>query len=825
MGLEDKDVVILLLIMTLFLLVSNVSCSTTDTITSASPLKDGDTIISSRGIFELGFFSPGSSKNRYIGIWYKSIPIKTVVWVANRETPVTDNSGMLKITNLGVLIITNDKSAIVWSSNSSKGSQNPIAQLLDSGNLVVRDKNDNRNFLWQSFDYLGDTMLPGMKLGKDLVTGRENFITSWKNENDPSVGDYTFGCDLRGYPHQVIRKGQVLQYRSEPWNGIDFGGISVLPQNAIYKFDMVFNEREVLYTYKMLNASLIARLTMNHSGVAQRWVWADQVKDWVLYFSIPAADGCDLVCGAYGICAVNSFPKCGCLDKFVPKYQNEWNGANWSKGCVRRKPLNCKTDGFVKHTNIKLPDLQYSVFYKNLTLSQCEKVCLKNCSCMAYANILKTGGTGCMIWTGDLIDIQEAPTYSSQIYIRMAFSDSGVSGSHKKKKKIIPLLVALIAGVLVSMGLVFVFWRKWRNHSVLKGEEEQTGNDTDQLYTNESQKEDLELPLFRLSEIVKATHNFSFNNKLGEGGYGPVYKGALPDGKEIAVKRLSKTSNQGLDEFKNEVICISKLQHRNLVRLLGCCIQGDEKMLIYEYMPNKSLDYFIFDESRRKLLDWPERFNIINGVARGLQYLHEDSRLRIIHRDLKASNILLDFDMNPKISDFGMARSFIGNETQANTMKVVGTYGYMSPEYAVDGIFSVKSDVFSFGVLVLEIVSGKKNRGFFHHDHHHNLLGHAWLLYQEGQLMELIDPSITESCHLYEVLRSIELALLCVQRNPDDRPSMSSVVVTLSSEGELPEPKQPGFFYTEHVPRDDTSSSTRAPLSTNAMTITLVNGR
>ncbi|KAK9080640.1 hypothetical protein SSX86_000398 [Deinandra increscens subsp. villosa] len=822
MGLEHKREIFLLIIYP-FLLISIVSGSS-DTITSAFPLKDGGTIISSRGLFELGFFSPGNSKNRYIGIWYKNIPTKTVVWVANRETPVTDTSGILKITNPGVLTIMNDKNTIVWSSNTSKAAQTPVAQLLDSGNLVVRDKNDNLNFLWQSFDYPGDTLLPGMKMGKDLVTGHESYITSWKNDNDPSSGDYAFGCDLHGYPHQVIRKGQALLYRSEPWNGIDFGGISVLPQNAIYKFDMVFNEKEVFYTYRMLNSSMISRLTMNHSGIAQRWVWADQVKDWVLYFSIPAAGGCDLVCGAYGSCAVNSFPKCGCLDKFVPKYQNEWNGANWSKGCVRRKPLACKTDGFVKHTNIKVPDLQNTFLYKNMTLLQCEKLCLKNCSCTAYANTLKTG-PGCMIWMGDLFDIQEAPTYTSVLYIRMAFSDSVVSGSHKKKRKIIPLIVALIGGVLVSMGLMFVFWRKWKKNSVLKGEEEKVGNDTDQLYTNESQKEDLELPLYSLSEIVKATHNFSFNNKLGEGGYGPVYKGFLLDGKEIAVKRLSKTSNQGLDEFKNEVICISKLQHRNLVRLLGCCIQGDEKMLIYEYMPNKSLDYFIFDESRRKSLDWPGRFNIINGVARGLQYLHEDSRLRIIHRDLKASNILLDFDMNPKISDFGMARSFIGNETQANTMKVVGTYGYMSPEYAVDGIFSIKSDVFSFGVLVLEIVSGKKNRGFFHHDHHHNLLGHAWLLYHEGRLMEIIDPSITDSCHLYEVLRSIELALLCVQRNPDDRPSMSTVVVTLSSDGELPEPKQPGFFYTEHVPRDDTSSSTHAPASTTAMTITLVDGR
>nr|GEU99518.1 G-type lectin S-receptor-like serine/threonine-protein kinase At4g27290 [Tanacetum cinerariifolium] len=757
--------------------VSHLQSSSSDTITPLTPLKDGDTIVSSRGFFEMGFFSPGNSKNRYIGIWYKNLPTKTVVWVANRETPLTDNSGVLKVINPGVLTIINRNNTITWSSNTLKTTQNPTAQLLDSGNLVVKDKNDklSLNPIWESFNHPGDTLLPGMKIGKDLLTGHMGQITSWKSIDDPSPGEYTFGCDLRGYPHQFITKGQVVQYRSEPWNGIDFGGISVLPQNAIYKFNMVFNDREVFYTYDMINTSMISRLTMNHSGIAQRWVWADQVNDWVVYFSIPAPDGCDLVCGAYGSCATNRFPKCGCLDKFVPKYQNEWNGANWSKGCVRRKPLDCKTDGFTKHTNIKLPDPQNSLFYKNTSLVECEKLCLKNCSCMAYANILKNGN-GCMLWTGDLVDIQEAPSFTSEIYIRLAFSDLGASVSRKKKKKIIPLIIVLVVVILVMLTLTFIILRKLKKKSTLKVEEEQAGNDTDQLYTNESQKEDLELPLFKLSEIAKATQNFSFNNKLGEGGYGPVYKGVLQDGKEVAVKRLSKTSNQGLDEFKNEVICISKLQHRNLVRLLGCCIQGVEKMLIYEYMPNKSLDYFIFDDNRRKLLDWPERFNIINNIARGLQYLHEDSRLRIIHRDLKASNILLDFDMNPKISDF-------------------------------------------------EIVSGKKNRGFFHHDHHHNLLGHAWILYQEGRTMELIDQSISDSCHLYELLRSIEMALLCVQRNPEDRPSMSSVVVSLSSDGELPQPKQPGFFYTEHVPRDDTSSSTHGQCATTAMTITLVNGR
>ncbi|KAJ9553609.1 hypothetical protein OSB04_017654 [Centaurea solstitialis] len=228
------------------------------------------------------------------------------------------------------------------------------------------------------------------------------------------------------------------------------------------------------------------------------------------------------------------------------------------------------------------------------------------------------------------------------------------------------------------------------------------------------------MPFFSLHEIAKATDNFSINNKIGEGGFGPVYKGVLEDGKEVAVKRLSETSQQGLDEFKNEVICIAKLQHRNLVKLLGYCIHGNELILVYEYMANKSLDCFLFDETRSSILDWPQRFHIINGMARGILYLHQDSHLQIIHRDLKAGNILLDANMNLKISDFGLARKFVGKDVMAKTKKVVGTYGYISPEYPVHGRFSIKSDVFSFGVLVLEIVSGKKNREFSRDGHGDN---------------------------------------------------------------------------------------------------------
>ncbi|KAF8411257.1 hypothetical protein HHK36_003804 [Tetracentron sinense] len=331
---------------------------------------------------------------------------------------------------------------------------------------------------------------------------------------------------------------------------------------------------------------------------------------------------------------------------------------------------------------------------------------------------------------------------------------------------------------------------------------------------NMKQREGLEIPLFNFENMVIATNNFHVANKLGQGGFGPVYKGKLLDGREIAVKRLSRSSGQGIVEFKNEVAVISKLQHRNLVRLLGCCTEGGEKMLIYEYMPNKSLDAFLFDPTKQELLDWRKRFHIVEGIGRGILYLHRDSRLKIIHRDLKASNILLDKELNPKISDFGMARIFGGDQDQANTRRVVGTYGYMSPEYAMEGQFSEKSDVFSFGVLLLEIVAGRRNSSFSHHEESLSLMRYAWKLWNEDKIFALVDPTIYDPCFETEVLRCIHVGLLCVQEFARDRPTVSTILAMLSSEiATLPTPKQPAF--TERLISSYTDSSPQRLCSAN----------
>ncbi|CAN6217368.1 unnamed protein product [Urochloa humidicola] len=378
------------------------------------------------------------------------------------------------------------------------------------------------------------------------------------------------------------------------------------------------------------------------------------------------------------------------------------------------------------------------------------------------------------------------------------FGSSTLHDGHRSK--VIKTLIVMVVLLLVLLFCTIAGF--WWTRSPRKGEVQLQGKSASDFHEEEALvrtmegKVSSELWFFDLAQIKEATSNFSQRNKLGQGGFGPVYKGKLPDGLEIAVKRLCTNSGQGFIEFKNEVQLIAKLQHTNLVRLLGCCCQGGEKMLVYEYLPNKSLDFFIFDSlEKRTLLDWKKRLMIIHGIAQGLLYLHKHSRLHIIHRDLKASNILLDHNMNPKISDFGIAKIFISNDIDDNTNTVVGTYGYMAPEYAYEGHFSSKSDVFSFGVLLLEIVSGKRNSVVRQNGGFLNLLGYAWLLWKDGKWHELVDKSlIIENC-TSELFECINVALLCVQENAADRPTMWDVTTMLSTEGaRLPEPNQPAYY-------------------------------
>ncbi|XP_024021187.1 G-type lectin S-receptor-like serine/threonine-protein kinase At4g27290 isoform X2 [Morus notabilis] len=803
-----------------------------DSISPFFNISDGKTLVSKEGIFELGFFSPGTPTNRYVGIWYKKIPVRKVVWVANRCSPINDFSGVLTINSTGNLVLLNqNKSVVVWSTNSSKKvKKRPIVELLDSGNLVLRDEEDRNlesNYLWQSFDYPADTFLPGMKFGWDIRKGLNRKFSAWKTWDDPCPGDLSYGSAVKLdiYPEAYVWKGTEIYYRSGPWNGIGISGLPLLKPNQLFDTHFVYNGYELYCMYNLKINSVSTRIVMNQTNSAfQLLIWMEGGRSWKLYGSAPQ-DDCDIYgrCGANGNCVISENAVCQCLNGFKPKSQQRWDLRDWSEGCVRKSPLNCQDgerdeekhkdeDGFVRLVGIKMPDTRNTWFNDGINLKECRAKCLSNCSCSAYSNRdIKGYGKGCRIWFGGLMDMREISDSEQPLYVRIPASELA-----RAARKLRAIIVVSVVGSLSGMLLVgYYIFRK-----TLKGRNRKTTR------KNKAKEEDFELPLFSQDTISIATNNFSVNIKLGEGGFGPVYRGMLEDGQEIAVKRLSLSSRQGINELKNEVILIAKLQHRNLVKLLGCCIDKEEKLLVYEYMPNKSLDCFIFDKERSKLLQWPKRFEIICGIARGLQYLHQDSRLRIVHRDLKASNILLDKEMNPKISDFGMARTFGEDETEGKTNRVVGTYGYMAPEYAFSGLFSTNSDIFSFGTIMLEIVSGKRSIGFHHENNEgFTLIGRAWALLKEGRPLELIDAQLRESYdNLQEVLRCIHVGLLCVQQRPKDRPSMSSVVLMLGSETELAQPKPPGYFI-ERNSQEDCSSSKDESLSKNTMTRTTIMGR
>ncbi|WCJ38486.1 cysteine-rich RLK (RECEPTOR-like protein kinase) 2 [Euphorbia peplus] len=322
---------------------------------------------------------------------------------------------------------------------------------------------------------------------------------------------------------------------------------------------------------------------------------------------------------------------------------------------------------------------------------------------------------------------------------------------------------------------------------------------------------------FKYSTLEKATGSFDNVNKLGQGGFGSVYKGVLPDGREIAVKRLFFNNRHRAADFYNEVNMISSVEHKNLVRLLGCSCSGPESLLVYEYLANKSLDRFIFDQNKGKILTWEKRYDITVGTAEGLVYLHENSKTRIIHRDIKASNILLDSRFRAKIADFGLARSFQEDKSHISTA-IAGTLGYMAPEYLAHGQLTEKADVYSFGVLLLEIVTGKQNNRSKSAEYSESLVTITWKHFQAGTLEELYDPNLMLQNHhnsnvKNDVFRVVHVGLLCIQEAPSLRPTMAKALQMLTTEDKLPAPTCPPFTDEKTMELNDTSEDPWFPLN------------
>ncbi|KAL6844526.1 hypothetical protein ACP4OV_026199 [Aristida adscensionis] len=821
----------------LLFLTTSASGIASDTLSSGGNITDGETLVSAGGSFTLGFFSPsGVPAKRYLGIWFTASP-DAVCWVANRDTPLNDTSGALVIGGAGSLRLLDRAGQAAWSSNTTgaSASASAAAQLLESGNLVVRAHAGGAgDVLWQSFDHPSNTLLAGMRLGRNPQTGAEWSLTSWRAPDDPTPGSCRRAMDTRGLPDCVSWSGAAKKYRTGPWNGLWFSGVPEMSSyNELFSNEVVVRADEVAYVFSTAAGAPFSRLVLSEVGVLQRLAWDPAGRVWNLFAQAPR-DVCDgyAMCGAFGLCNVNTASTlfCSCVQGFSPAAPARWSMRESSGGCRRNAPLECggdggtttTTDGFLKVQGVKLPDTDNATVDMGATVEQCRARCLANCSCVAYAAADIRGGgggSGCVMWPHDIVDVRYVDK-GQDLYVRLAKSELVNKKRMDVAKIVLPVAAFMLALMAAGMYLVWICKLRGRRQNKDAQKKEMLGYFN---ASNELGDENVELPFVSFGDITTATNNFSDDNMLGQGGFGKVYKGMLDDNREVAIKRLDKGSGQGAEEFRNEVVLIAKLQHRNLVRLLGCCIHGDEKMLIYEYLPNKSLDFFIYDATSKYVLDWPTRFRIIKGICRGLLYLHQDSRLTIIHRDLKPSNILLDAELNPKISDFGMARIFGGNQLEANTNRVVGTYGYMPPEYAMDGIFSVKSDTYSFGVILLEMISGLKISLTRFADFP-NLLAYAWSLWKDDKAMDLVDSSLVKSCSLTEVLRCIHIGLLCVQDNPNNRPLMSSVVFMLENETTtLSVPKQPVYFSQRYSEAQETGENTTS--SMNDMSLTVLEAR
>ncbi|XP_021661937.2 G-type lectin S-receptor-like serine/threonine-protein kinase CES101 isoform X1 [Hevea brasiliensis] len=780
-----------------YFLLIGLSHSFADTLLQGQQLKDYDHLISADGTFKLGFFSPGTSRSRYLGIWYNMvdenevfIAKKKVVWVANRDNPISDSGDILKIDESGKLTILYNEGSSSFPLSSVEAASNVSATLLDSGNFVLKEFNldgSTKQILWQSFDYPTDTLLPGMKLGFDERKMQVWSLTSWINDNIPAQGSFslTIGMDRDNSSSQIVIwcKGSIY-WTSGMWQNGRFELVSQLSNEGNPNFRFISNDGANYFTYSLSESEnhSLSRYMIDSSG------------------SVLEIRGM----APFGACSYKPDP--GCVAQKMPECRSQ------NVSFEARK-------GFMSAEGQKF-DQSY-----NLSLFDCQAECLNNCSCAAYA-YTSVNQTVCELW-GQEITFTKKHDETRVIYV--------LKGKKAKRWIWSAITFPVLVAILVACS-VYYFMQRNRTAAENDAEQEILLRELEAAATDYSGtrtlnkvrrdwKKSHELHFFSFESIVSATDNFAAANELGKGGFGPVYKGEL-HGQQVAVKRLSRNSGQGLEEFKNELLLIAKLQHTNLVRLVGCCIQREEKILVYEFMPNKSLDSFLFDPTKKNLLDWKKRLHIIEGIAQGLLYLHKYSRLRIIHRDLKASNILLDAEMNPKISDFGMARIFGRNESEAETRRVVGTHGYMAPEYALKGIVSIKIDVFSFGVLLLEIASSKKNNSNYGSEYPLNLIGLAWELWIEHRGLELMDPTLDESCPHNEVLRCIHIGLLCVQDQATNRPTMSDIVSMLTNETlDLPAPKQPAFFLHRFEEEPEVPKNNSDKFSNNNASVTVVEAR
>ncbi|WOG98734.1 hypothetical protein DCAR_0418079 [Daucus carota subsp. sativus] len=749
----------------------------TNVIAIGQTLSGNKTIVSKEGTFELGFFTPGKSRNYYIGIWYKDFANKTVVWVANRNHPISNPfHSELKLFPNGNLALLNEARIQIWSSNSTAKKHNStLAILLDNGNFVTRDSQESANIIWQSFDYPTDTWLPGGgKIGYNKLKKENIYLSSWRNAEDPAPGLFSFEVETNGTAHMLLYNRTKRYWYSGEWTGTSFVLAPEIQRNPyISNFGYFSSANESKFTYDTDNPKTLTRFMIDKTGQYRQFAWRESFPErrWVANWLRPEQCEVPNVCGAFATCNQLKAPSCTCLQGYEPRVSKNWDLGDYTDGCIKRA-FKCGVGGeedtflSIKATRFSFQDTGDSLSLDVESDKECKSACLRNCSCTAYV----FDGDKCVVWIGEVYNLQQlGPDDKRGGVFRVRIKKSG-----KGSKISVWIVVGAVGGFFAFLGMVTVAILQLRKWKVGK----YNGSAGD-------------LVLFKYKDIKKSTKDFS--EKLGEGGFGAVFRGSLPDSRAIAVKRL-KNSKQGEKQFRAEVSTIGQIQHINLVRLQGFCIEGEKRLLVFDYMKNGSLENHLFRQNSNVFLEWKARYNIMIGTARGLNYLHEKCRDCIIHCDIKPDNILLDDEYNAKVADFGLAK-LLGREFSRVLTTIRGTRGYLAPEWISGEAITVKADVFSYGKLLFEIISGRRNMELLDDGDYFPALVAKKLSEGEEGVMQFLDQKLQGVADPSEVLRACRVACWCIQDDEKNRPSMGLVIQFLEGIIEIEIPPFPRFLH------------------------------
>ncbi|CAN6237872.1 unnamed protein product [Urochloa humidicola] len=748
-----------------------------------------------------------SSQHWYVGIQYNQISAHDVVWVANREAPITDlDSSQLSISKDGNMVILdrrNNNTSPIWSTNVTSIGSVPtvvVGVILDTGNLILAEASNTSAVLWQSFDHFSDTWLPGGKLGRrNKLTGETDRLVAWRGSNDPSPSMFSLELDPRGTSQYLLNwNGSVQYWSSGNWSAAAhiFAGVpEMTAADASHGFPYTFGYVDAgdasYFTYHVDDDAVVAHFRMDVAGQIKFLMWVagggGGGGEWQQFWSQPKAH-CDVhaLCGPSGLCTENALPFCSCPRGFRQRRPLEWRRGDYASGCARSAGLRrCggngkqEQDRFYAMADVKLPSDGRSVAAAAATSgSDCELACLGSCSCTAYAY-----NGSCWVWHGDWVNLRDMSGIGTgtgdTIWIRLAASEftssAGEEGRGRRMLVVAGIVVVVAAATIIALVAVIATRRTMKaSRRVVQGSF---------------------LVAFTYRDLQLVTKNFS--EKLGAGAFGSVFKGSLgadASPSPVAVKKL-EGDLQGEKQFRAEVSTLGTVQHVNLIRLLGFCSEGTRRLLVYEHMPNGSLDKHLFGASHRVLLSWGTRYQLALGIARGLQYLHEKCRDCIIHCDIKPENILLDGTFSPKVADFGLAK-LVGRDFSRVLTTMRGTVGYLAPEWIAGTAITPKADVFSYGMLLFELVSGRRNAeqrpdgtvDFF------PATAAGMLFRGESDLAGAVDSRIRADADMAEVERACKVACWCVQDDESARPGMGTVVQVLEGLLELNVPPIPRSF-------------------------------